>query len=544
MLLSLPTVAADVNEPYADALAELGLFKGTGNGYELERTTTRAEAITLLVRVLGKEDEALSGEYEHPFTDAGWADAYIGYAYENGISKGMTATAFGSSLPIDHNQYATLLLRAMGYSDDVGGQFRYSGAYEFALHKFAIEKGSDTFTRSELVRLTYAALNTPLYNSSKTLAKDLMSKKVFTQSELTAAKWKIPREEQTTAVLIYSVASDLESKLGMLSMDIDEILDAPTGNIEILMQTGGTKNYRNTLLHDGKTQRFRITDDSLADITVLDGVNMCERQTFKDFLIYARDNVVADRYVLVFWDHGEGTLGGFGRDELNGNASLSISDMKSALEAFGKKFDLIVFDACLMGTVETAYALKNAGEYLIASEDITPTDGIYYTTWLNSLSADPKISTEELARLIVDSFIVHSPKDREDVMMSVTRLDKLPMLTDEVSRILEKLSSGGFTEKLFAAELIPYGENGGNDQYDLLAVFDAVDIDISNLAVALEGTLYYKRSAAEGKYSGLAIYLPIKRSSDYADVRNDLLNAEYPEGAIAALDTINETNGG
>ncbi len=544
LLTSVPVCAADVNTPYADALAELGLFKGTGNGYELERTTTRAEAITLLIRVLGKEDEALSGDFEHPFTDAGWADAYIGYAYENNITKGISQTQFGTSMPIDHRQYSTLLLRALGYSDDVGGQFKYADAYEFARHKFAIDVGADTFTRGELVRLTYAALNATLHGSTKTLAKELMSKRVFTQSDFTAAKAKVPREDMKTAVLIYAVASDLESKLGMLSMDINEILDAPTGNIEILMQTGGTKNYRNTQLHDGKTQRLRITDNSLTDITVLEGANMCERQTLEDFLVYAKENVIADRYVLVFWDHGQGTLGGFGRDELNGDAALSLADMQTALAAFGQKLDLIVFDACLMGTLETAYALKDVGEYMIASEDITPTDGIYYTTWLNSLSADPKLQTAELARLIVDSFVVHAPQDREDVMMSVIRLDKITALADEVTRMLEKLNSGGPTAKLASAGLIPYGDSGGNDQYDLLIVFDTLDMDLSDLAVALESTLYYKRSAVESKYSGIAIYLPLIRHSDYPDVRNDLFEVGYPERAISALDIINEINGG
>ena len=544
LLMALPMSAADANEPYADALAELGLFKGTGNGYELERTPTRAEAITLLIRVLGKEDEALSGDSEHPFTDAGWADAYIGYAYKNNIAKGMLQTKFGSNMSIDHKQYSTLLLRALGYSDDVGGQFKYSVAYEFALHKLGIQKGSDTFTRGELARLTYAALNTTMYGSSKTLAKELMSDKVFTQSDFLAAKAKVPTDAQKTAVLIYAVASDLERKIGMLSADIKEILDAPTGNIEILMQTGGTKNYINQALHDGKTQRLHITDDKLTDITVLDGANMCERQTLEDFIVYAKENVIADRYVLIMWDHGGGTLGGFGLDELNGNAALSLGDMKAALSAFGQKFDLIVFDACLMGTVECAYALKDVGEYMIASEDITPTDGIYYTTWLNSLSADPRLQTAELARLIVDAFVVHAPQGREDVTMSVIRLDRAEMLVSEVQKTLVKLMGGAYLDKLLSADLIPYGEGEGNDQYDLLTPFNAVDMDISDLAVALEGTLCYSRSAVSGKYSGLALYLPITRQGDFESVRNDLYEIGYPEGVLSSLDTINTKNGG
>ena len=45
----------------ADALYHLELFRGTDQGYRLERELTRAEGITLLVRLLGKEAAAMKG---------------------------------------------------------------------------------------------------------------------------------------------------------------------------------------------------------------------------------------------------------------------------------------------------------------------------------------------------------------------------------------------------------------------------------------------------------------------------------------------------
>ena len=59
----------------ADALYELGLFLGTGKNadgspnFSLNRVPTRAEAVTMLVRLLGKEEEALAGDWETPFSD-------------------------------------------------------------------------------------------------------------------------------------------------------------------------------------------------------------------------------------------------------------------------------------------------------------------------------------------------------------------------------------------------------------------------------------------------------------------------------------------
>lgn len=50
---------------------------------------TRSEAVTMLVRLLGRENEALSGKWETPFTDVpAWAEPYVGLAYENGLTTG------------------------------------------------------------------------------------------------------------------------------------------------------------------------------------------------------------------------------------------------------------------------------------------------------------------------------------------------------------------------------------------------------------------------------------------------------------------------
>ena len=67
-------------EAQAQMLCDLGLFRGTENGFELEKPMTRAEAAAMLTRLLGAEQEALTTEREHPFTDVPqWADPYVGW---------------------------------------------------------------------------------------------------------------------------------------------------------------------------------------------------------------------------------------------------------------------------------------------------------------------------------------------------------------------------------------------------------------------------------------------------------------------------------
>lgn len=70
----VPALAAGSSHSYttlqkAEALKTLGLFQGTNKGFELEKTLTREQAITLIVRLLGAEAEAKEKNPEHPFTD-------------------------------------------------------------------------------------------------------------------------------------------------------------------------------------------------------------------------------------------------------------------------------------------------------------------------------------------------------------------------------------------------------------------------------------------------------------------------------------------
>ena len=83
MILScVPALAAGSSHSYttlqkAEALKTLGLFQGTNKGFELEKTLTREQAITLIVRLLGAEAEAKEKSPEHPFTDVlAWASPY------------------------------------------------------------------------------------------------------------------------------------------------------------------------------------------------------------------------------------------------------------------------------------------------------------------------------------------------------------------------------------------------------------------------------------------------------------------------------------
>ena len=171
-------------EKLAADLKALSLFKGVSDtNFDLNRAPSRAEALVMLIRVLGKESDALNGSWKHPFTDVpAWADKYIGYAYQSGLTNGISATEFGAG---DANaaMYLTFVLRALGYSYNVGLDFTWNDPFSLAKNIGILPSGVDTinFWRADVVSISYAALQVTLKASEQTLAQKLISLGVFTQ---------------------------------------------------------------------------------------------------------------------------------------------------------------------------------------------------------------------------------------------------------------------------------------------------------------------------------------------------------------------------
>ncbi len=163
----------------ADALNALGLFDGTGkdeNGkpiYDLDRAPTRAEAITMLVRLLGKDEEATAGTWITPFSDvADWAKPYVGYAYTNKLTTGTGTTTFSGDDTVTATQYLTLVLRALGYKDSEG-DFWWDKAWELS-DKIGItagEYGTDSheFLRANVALISNDALSGKIKDTDGTL---------------------------------------------------------------------------------------------------------------------------------------------------------------------------------------------------------------------------------------------------------------------------------------------------------------------------------------------------------------------------------------
>ena len=179
-------------ELLAGRLNQLNLFKGSDKGYELSREGSRVEALVMLIRLLGKEETALSGDWTHPFTDVpAWADKYVGYAYESGLTQGSGATTFGTG-KANAQMYFTFVLRALGKTD--AGEYKvYDHAFELmgetgilSTENDSYEVCSHPFWRADMAVISYRALSAQTADG-KQLSQKLIADGVFTASDFSAA---------------------------------------------------------------------------------------------------------------------------------------------------------------------------------------------------------------------------------------------------------------------------------------------------------------------------------------------------------------------
>ncbi|MEK3827476.1 clostripain-related cysteine peptidase [Paenibacillus sp. FSL K6-1558] len=530
LFLATTSSASAHDTSHADALNHLGLFNGTENGYELSRVPTRAEALVMMLRLWGKEEDVQKNTNKNPFKDTGWESSYVSFAYANGIVNGISEHHFGGNQPSSLKQYSAMVLRVLGYSE-TKGDFTYETAVSFASIVLGIDLTKEVeFNRGTLAKISSYVLNTRPKNQIATHGQILREKNVFTTQSLNEARLILEKDKKlnSTTVLIYAIGSDLESQQGQLTNDLEEIYRGqPNQNTNILIQTGGTLKYHNKYMTDGASERFEVSDGRLKKHPSRIQTAASDPKTLRDFLVWGKAVAPSDRYILVLWDHGYGTMGGFGADELNGRKTMKVSELSKAIDASDMYFDLIVFDACLMGTVETAYSLRNYGKYLIASEDSIPAAGLYYTTWIGAMERNPQISSERLGRLILDSFTLHS--GIESSMQTTMSMMKLSQAESLVHAIENAAFDFSLTDLAKNSDLL--GKNDGVfDQYDLIDLMGkSSEVTAAAQALAFE----VKNSAGFKNRNGVGMYVPNKKMEHANEMKEELkaigLSSKYLE---------------
>lgn len=330
-------------------------------------------------------------------------------------------------------------------------------------------------------------------------------------------------------VMVYMVGSDLESGGQFASTDLKEMMKiGSTKNVNVVVETGGSNEWGNSKISNKENQRWLVKKNDIKLVKNVGDRNMGKPETLTDFINWSMKKYPAEKYGIVLWNHGAGSVIGYGADEKHDHDALTLSELQQAFaKSYSKtksKFELIGFDACLMANVEVAKLLQPYGKYLVASEELEPGHGWDYTPFLKKLATTPKATGDVVGKAIVDGFKKQSEQEgtADDITLSVVDMDKTIDVTKKVENLAKRLRADlknpeklkGIAKARFRAE--DYGNSGGIGDTDMADIADLAQqlsplypkeskelINSVNKAV-----VHNLNSLANPRAKGLSIYFP------------------------------------
>ena len=274
-------------------------------------------------------------------------------------------------------------------------------------------------------------------------------------------------------VLFYFCGSDLESKYGYASEDLLEMqsvvfpYDYSTrenfgampgvGKVNILIETGGSRTWHAEtsgvdVATDALERRYldyyhpmsEEKDPNLERLKLVDTAplrSMGAPETLADFIRWGAENYPAQKTALVLWGHGNGGKTGLFADELFNNDILYLYELKQALADGGVHLETVIIDACLMGSIETAWSIGDSADWMVASEEVVPGAGTALSDWLQALVHYPGRDGRWLGRCVCDMTAVKYANEPDEMARSLLTWSVIDL--SGISRLVEAY------EKLF-----------------------------------------------------------------------------------------------
>lgn len=170
--------ATQSNEQMAgDFLKTAGVLKGDDKGnLNLDQALTREQAMLMIAKLMGKEDEALNFKGESTFKDAKnnayWAPV-IAWAEAQKLTNGMGDGTFGLGKEATQNQVVTMYLRVLGYEVTWEGKELSADSQKVVEETGLLTAIGDTFNRGAMAVMTVNTLKATPKGAEAPLAKNL-----------------------------------------------------------------------------------------------------------------------------------------------------------------------------------------------------------------------------------------------------------------------------------------------------------------------------------------------------------------------------------
>ena len=336
----------------------------------------------------------------------------------------------------------------------------------------------------------------------------------------------VGNKKDTVTILVYMCGTDLESQQGMATSDLKEMANATIGeNVNLIVYTGGCKNWRNNVISSSVNQIYQIQDGKFLCLEKnMGSASMVSPDTLATFINYGKENFPANRMCLIFWDHGGGSVSGYGYDEKVGhNQSMTLAGINNALKKAGVRFDFIGFDACLMATVENGIMLSQYADYMIASEETEPGVGWYYTNWLTKLSDNTSMPTIQIGKLIADDFVAVCDRQCRGQATTLSVVDlaelqatipgELKNFSIDTNKMIQNKEYKAVSKA--RSKTREFAQTSRIDQIDLVDFAKNMDTDEGkSLAKALQSAVKYNKTGGSITHAyGLSIYFPYQRAN-------------------------------
>jgi hypothetical protein len=318
--------------------------------------------------------------------------------------------------------------------------------------------------------------------------------------------------------------------------------------------------------------------------------NMGDPAALRGFVEWAKTRYPADRNMLVIWNHGFGwrlmltqalarvsdrsrkSVGSVADTVATSEPSpehpfRSISTDENPMDQLynreihsalsGLDIDVIGFDACFMAMVETAYAVRDDADVLIASEEQEPPEGWNYKLAFLPLarSAQPDtVGPDEIGKMVVAGF-QQAYGDNGPTTLSAVNLKLTDSLASSIDRLSDALMSVVVTKskalqtarhQVYNYGTLPTPVFHNVDLAQLMSEFGKVNISIvSQDAKVVRQTLQsmvIARYASKSRRSrfgsfGLAIYFPenrgLYRSDPLTENGYERQNTFFPVAFVA-----------
>lgn len=306
---------------------------------------------------------------------------------------------------------------------------------------------------------------------------------------------------------------------------------------------GGVKDWTTAKI-------FLVQKNKLKEVADFGEVDTTDPLNLSRFIRIAAQTFPAEKYGLMLNDHGQGWSGGFFDDtSAVENDQLTTTEIQKAIKeniVLTGKFEMIGFDACLMAGFETANALSAYSKFMVASEEVVPGHGWYYTAPFLNLTKKPTMTGRELGSEFSKAFMGFYANNKDSAIrqdastttISMIDLSKIPALASAMSRFaidLQTMVKKGREDwlKVAGAREATLNYAGGDaDEYDLGDYLKNLSLQIPSLkpscdqvSTQLKAAVIANSAGADLKAStGLTVFFP--ESKDTLDNKSPERYAE------------------